>query len=144
MICHPSSVPPGIAIHKPARRALICQMSPSTTVVTDHQGAHAIPAHMTQLLAIPAYNVAVTTAANTTTTTTTAATATAFYKNVGFWALSSYVPSYIAQVADGIVWTITCQVASLPTIVACLFVCAVSCNMTLLITVVAQPQVARW
>jgi hypothetical protein len=141
MICHPSSVPPGIAIHKPARRALICQMSPSTTVVTYHQGAHAIPAHMTQLLAIPAYNVAVTTAANATAATTTA---TPLSKNVGFWALSSYVPSYIAQVADGIIWTITCQVACLPTIVACLFVCAVSCNMALLITVVAQPQVPRW
>jgi hypothetical protein len=70
MICHPS-VPPGIAIHKPARRAFICQMTSSTTVVTDHQRTHAIPTHMTQLLAVPAYNVAVTTAANTTTTTTT-------------------------------------------------------------------------
>lgn len=139
MSCH-SLVPPGIAIHKPARRTFICQMSPSTTVVTDHQRAHAIPAHMTQLLAVPAYNIAVTTTTSTTTTTTT----TPLSNNVGFWALPSYMPSYIAHVADGIVWTITCQVARLPTIVACLFVCTVSCNMTLLVAVVAQPQVPRW
>jgi hypothetical protein len=133
MICHPS-VPPGIAIHKPARRAFICQMTSSTTVVTDHQRTHAIPTHMTQLLAVPAYNVAVTTAANTTTTTTTPLS-----NNVGFGALSSHMPSYIAHVADGIIWTITRQMARLPTIVACLFVCTVNCNMALFIAVVAQP-----
>lgn len=135
MICHPS-VPPGKAIHKPARRALICQMSPSTTVVTYHQGAHAIPAHMTQLLAVSAYNIAVTTTANTTTTP--------LCNSVVFWALSGHMTSYIAQVADRIVWTVTCQVARLPTIITCLFICTVSCNMTLLIAVVAQPQVPRW
>ena len=134
IICH-RSVPPGKAIHNPARRALICQMSPSTTVVTDHQGTHAIPTHMTQLLAVSAYNIAVTTTANSTTP---------LCNSVGFWALSGHMTSYIAQIADRIVWTITCQMAGLPTIVTCLFICTVGCNMTLLIAVVAQPQVPRW
>lgn len=134
MIAHPL-VSPWITIHKPARWALICEMAPSATVVTDHQGPHAIPAHMTQLLAVPAYNVTVATAANTKTPLS---------KTVRLGALSSHVPSYIAQVADGIIWTITCQVTCLPTIVACLVICTINCNMTLLITVVAQPQVPRW
>lgn len=137
MICH-ISVPPGITVHKPPRRALICQVSSSPTVVTDHQGSHAIPAHVTQLLAVPTYNISITTA------TTTTNTGTPISKNIAFWTLSSHVPRYIAQIADGLIRTITCQVTCLPTIVARFLISAVSRKMALLIAVVAESQVPWW
>lgn len=137
-ICY-LSVPPGVAIHEPTRRALICQVSSSPTVVTDHQGAHAIPAHMPKLLTVPTYNVTVVTSASAAMNSTTSPLS----QYIGSGALPGHMPRYIAHVADGFIWAITRQVTCLPTVVACLLICAVNCNMTLLVTVVAQPQVPR-
>lgn len=133
-----SSIPPGIAIHKPAGRALVGQVTPSPAVVTDHQGAHAIPAHVPQLMAVPTNNISIT--------MTTAATPTTspLSNSVGFRTLSSNMPGHIACVAYGIVWTITCQVTCFPAIVTSLLVRTVGSKMTLLIAVVAQSHVPRW
>ena len=130
------SVPPGIAIHKPAGRALVGEMPSPTTVVANQQGAHAISAHMTKLLAVATHNVSITTAASSTSSPLS--------MRVAFGALSSNMPRYIARVADGVIRTFACQVTGLPTVVACLFVRAISSNMTLLIAVVAQSQVPGW
>lgn len=130
------SVPPGIAIHKPTGRTLIGEMPSPTTVLAKHQGAHAISAHMTKLLAVATHYVSKTTA--------TCSTSSPFSMRVAFGALSSNMPGYVARVADGVIRTFTCQVTGLPTVIACLIVCAVSSNMTLLIAVVAESQVPRW
>nr|CAN63952.1 hypothetical protein VITISV_020990 [Vitis vinifera] len=110
-------------------------MAPTTAVITYDQGNHAIPAHMTHLVAAPADNISKTSVATPTTPLS---------KNLGLWALPSHMPSYVAQVANWFILTVTCYVASLPAVLACLIICTVSCNMTLLVAVIAQPQVPRW
>ncbi|KAK2392882.1 zinc finger protein GIS2 [Trifolium repens] len=47
----------------------------------------------------------------------------------------------IAQVANGIIWTITCQVPCFPTVIASLLIGTFNSNVALLIAVVAQSQV---
>ena len=87
---------------------------------------------MAHLLAVPTYNVPITTATKTTTTS-------ALIKNVALRAFPRHVTRYITQVADGIILTITCQVTSLPAVLACLVICAVCSKMALLVAVIAQP-----
>ena len=118
--------------------------------MANHQRAHAVPTHMAKLLAGPAHNIPVTTTTTTTTTTTYTATATAdasvspVSEDIGFWTLPGYVPRYIAQVANRVIWTIASKMACLPAIVACLFISTISCYMTLLVAIVAKPQVPGW
>lgn len=87
---------------------------------------------MTQLLAVPTYNVSEPTAARPTTPVS---------QNVSLGTLSSHMPRNIAEVAYRIIATIACQVTCFPTVVASLVICAVSSNMALLVAVIAQPQV---
>ena len=111
-------------------------VSSAPTVVADHQSAHAIPAHMTRLVAGPTYNVSISAAAASPTTP--------FFNNSGLGAFSSHMPRNITQVADVFILAITCTVTCLPTVLACLVIGTVSCNMTLLEAVIAQPQITRW
>lgn len=112
--------------------------------MADHEGSHAVPAHMPYLLTVPTHNVSVASTTTTATTTRTPTKDTITLHSVGLWACPSKMPRYVAQVTDGVVGAVSANVTCLPTVVACLVIGAVSCNVTLLIAVVAQPQVPWW
>lgn len=130
------SIPPRKAVHKPPRRALICKMPSSSTVVADHQGPHAVPAHVAHLLAVPTHDISVTTTAGSPTPTSVS-------HSMGFRACPGNMPRYVAEVADWVIRAVSGNVACLPTIVACLLVGAVGSNVTLLVAVITQLQVTR-
>lgn len=116
-------------------------MPSSTTSVTNHQRrSPAIPANMTWLLTTVTNNISIIIATATKTTGPT----TPFPDRVGLGAIPRQVSLNIAQVADGVVGAIACQVARLPTVLACLVVGTVTHRVALLEAVVAQPHVARW
>lgn len=91
---------------------------------------------MTHLLAIPTHDIPIT-------TTSTAGPASSLVHRIALGALPSNMARYIAQVAYRIVVAVTSKVTSLPTILARLVIGAVSCYVTLLVAVIAQPQVTR-
>lgn len=127
-----TSVSPGSTTHKSPRWALICKVPSASTVVAYCHGGHAVPAHMTHLIACAADNIAVT---------ATAAPSSPFCQNFSLGALPGNMARYIAQVADGFIPTLTGQVACLSTVVAGLLICAVNSNMALLVAVVTEPQI---
>lgn len=115
-------------------------MPSSSTVAADCKSSHTLTAHMTHLLAVSTHDVPETTSA---AAPPAAAAATSLSHDIAFRTLPSHMPRYVAHVADWLIRAITCQVASFPTVVACLLIRTVSCNVPLLVAVVTQPQVAR-
>nr|GMC87466.1 protein FMP32, mitochondrial-like [Ipomoea batatas] len=113
-------------------------MSSSPAVVTDHHG-HAIPTHMTNLIAVPTYDVTKSSIPISSSTRSR----TPLFNGSSLWTISSNMPRYITQIAHGIILTVTGKVTCFPTIFARLVIRAVSCNMTLLKAVVAKPQITR-
>lgn len=112
-------------------------VSSSPTIVTDnHNRNHAIPAHMAWLVAAPTYNVSIA--------ITTTAAATPLLDKIAPWAFSRHMPGNITRVADRFVCAITCKMTRLPTVLARLIVCTLNRDMALLEAVIAQPYVARW
>lgn len=104
-------------------------MAPASTVVAYDHGTYAIPAHVANLVAVPADHITIATVSTPTTPLT---------EKIPLGALPSHMPGYVAHVADRFMLTITCYVACFPAILACFVICAVSCNMPWLVAIVAE------
>lgn len=110
-------------------------MTPASTIAANDHGSHTIPAHVAHLIAAPTDHITMSNISSTTTTTTS------LTKRITLWALSSHVPSYIAQIADRLILTIACYVAWFPAILACFVVGTFCCNVPRLVAIVAESQV---
>lgn len=113
-------------------------MPPPSTVVADHKGNHAVPAHVAHLVAAPAHHIPES-AAPTSSTTASPLGA----EHVGLGTLPGNMASNVAEVANRLVGAVASKMARLATVVAGLLVGAVGRHVALLIAVVAEPHVAR-
>lgn len=127
------SVSSGSTREKSTRWTLVCKVSSAPTVMAEHQRAHAVPAHVAHLIACPAHDI----------TVATATAPTPLCENISLGALPGNMPGNIAQIADGIILTVPCQVARLPTVVARLLVGTFRSTVALLVAVVTEPQITR-
>lgn len=116
-------------------------MTPPSTIAANDQGSHTIPAHVAHLVAAPTDHITISNISSTTTATITTATTASLTKRITLWALSSHMPSYIAQIADRLILTIACYVACFPAILACFVIGTVCCNVPRLVAIVAESQV---
>lgn len=101
-----SSVPSVWTVHphEPPGRALISLVTTTATVVADHQrAAHAVPAHVTNLVAAPTDNISVST--STIISATTTATAP-FRQHISLGALPGHMAGDVTQVADRVIWAV--------------------------------------
>lgn len=118
-------------------------MTPPSTIAANDQGSHTIPAHVAHLVAAPTDHITISniSSAATATATATITATTSLTKRITLWALSSHMPSYIAQIADRLILTIACYVACFPAILACFVIGTVCCNVPWLVAIVAESQV---
>lgn len=109
-------------------------MTPPSTIAANDHGSHTIPAHVAHLVAAPTDHITIPNISSTTSLT----------KRITLWALSSHMPSYIAQIAYRLILTIACYVACFPAILACFVIGTVCCNVPRLVAIVAESQVPPW
>lgn len=137
-------VPPRKSIHEPSGWALEGQV-PSSTAIMTYSHRDTISTHMAHLLTVPTnYIPEPTSASASASTKSTTSLSVSIFDHISLWTVSSHVTRNIAHVAHGLILTVACKMARLPTVLACLVVGAVSCHVSLLEAIVAQPQVARW
>jgi len=115
--------------------ALDCPVAPPPAIVADNHGTYTIPAHVAHLIACTANHIPIT--AITTP-------ASSVWKTISPCALPCHMPRNVAQVADRLILTVTCHVASFPAVLTCFIICAVSSKMPWLVAIVAQPHISRW
>jgi len=135
-------------VHEPPRWALISHVTTTTAVVANHQRAHAVPAHVANLVTGAADNIPVSTSTSSSTptsastsTSTVVATTTPFSQHISLGALPGYMTRDVAQVANRVIWAVTSQVPSLPTVVAGLLIGTINSDVPLLVAVVAESRV---
>lgn len=147
--CHKSlplacrSKPSRHSVQKPTRWALVSKMPTASAVVADCHWTHTVSAHVANLIASPANYIPVP--CKTTRPTPSRKNMCAPSRNnIRLGAISSHMTWYVAKIADRLIWAVTSKVASISTIVASLFICAIYSKMTLLVAVIAKLNIARW
>lgn len=131
------------ALHEPTGGAFISQVTTPAAVVADHQRTHAVSAHVTHLVAVPANDFPVSTATATSTIISTTPAAAPFCQHISLGALPSNMASNVTEVANWFIRAVTSQMPSLPAVVAGLLIGTVNSEVPLLVAVVAESHVAR-